>query len=370
MKEIEDLIRELFSCQTSTKEMAEWKEEITQYVTDSIGLLQHSGLSESEACYIAKQRLMDSDVVNEFQTYQQKMMIEHKETSSLSNLVLVGCSTGGPKALHEILAQLPIDLPAAFVIAQHMPEGNHTKNLAAFLNSQSAFDVKEAEDGEEIVDGKVYISPGGFYTKVFKREAKYYISLNKQNNRSIHGPSLDVLFSSVAKLPMSIPIYAGVLTGMGTDGLLGLQTLKTHHPHTVVFAEHENSAVIYGMPKHIVTHELADFVVDISMMVRMLCSSIQSIQFNGFSSSILIASNQFFYRALIRAYLEKRYPGIIIQSADTHEKMLLLEKENTFNLVITNYTELKDVFTPILYVPCKNSVNQEMIKIKLNLLSV
>jgi len=196
-----------------------------------------------------------------------------REEKQVHSLILIGCSTGGPKALGHLITQLPADLPAAIVVVQHMPEGDHTKNLAKLLNPKSNFEIKEAEDGEELVDGKMYIAPAGFHTEIYKQLNKYRIVLNRRDPVSGHRPSVDVLFSSVAKLNLSIPVFATVLTGMGSDGANGSGEL--HQKGIPVIAESERTAIIYGMPKQVAVRGYATYQEDLHNVIPKLCQLVK-----------------------------------------------------------------------------------------------
>lgn len=187
------------------------------------------------------------------------------KSGALTNLIVLGCSTGGPKALQKIVPQIPRDLPAAIVIVQHMPDGGYTSLLAKHLDASSEVYVKEAEDGDEVKDGMVFISPGGFHTEIFNRGGKYRIVLNKREPVSGHRPSVDVMFASAARLRTGIPLYGVVLTGMGSDGTKGSLSLKSSK--ATIFAESEETAVIFGMPKQIINKGLADYILNLEDVI-------------------------------------------------------------------------------------------------------
>ena len=128
--------------------------------------------------------------------------------------IVIGTSTGGPRALQKVLTALPADIRAPILIVQHMPPG-FTKSLAERLNLLSNIDVKEAEHGEIVRNGTAYIAPGGFHMEVKRIGESYSIVLNQEEpHRSGHRPSVDVLFESVAKLS-TIEKIAVIMTGMG-----------------------------------------------------------------------------------------------------------------------------------------------------------
>lgn len=189
------------------------------------------------------------------------------QEGKLSNIVLIGCSTGGPGALNRVLTQIPKTLPACFLVVQHMPEGRYIENLANQIDAYSYFNIKEAKDGVKLSDGNVYIAPGGMHLEIFKRKEDLYTTLSKKAPMSGFRPSVDALFNSVAKISKDIPICASVLTGMGGDGLNGSIALK--RKGVPIIAESEQTSIIYGMPKKIVDAGLADYIEDLdSVMAR------------------------------------------------------------------------------------------------------
>lgn len=178
-------------------------------------------------------------------------------------MVAIGVSTGGPKALQELLPLLPKDFPAAVLVVQHMPKG-FTGPFAERLNQLAKMEIKEAEHGEVIRVGVGYIAPGGLHMRaVKKRVTEVNIELSDQPADLLHRPSVDVMMTSVAQS------YAGrclgvIMTGMGQDGLEGIREMKKTGAKTL--AQDEESCVVYGMPKAVVDAGLADKVVSLSSM--------------------------------------------------------------------------------------------------------
>ena len=159
-------------------------------------------------------------------------------------LVAIGSSTGGVEALGQIIPYLPEKSPP-IVITQHMPE-KFTETFAQRLDRNSTVTVTEAKDKEEIKPGHVYIAPGGFHLEVVNNAGKYRCSLNSGEKVSGHKPSVDVLFSSVAKAAGDKAIGV-MLTGMGKDGSIGMVEMKKAGSYNI--GQDENSCVVYGMPK-------------------------------------------------------------------------------------------------------------------------
>jgi two-component system chemotaxis response regulator CheB len=180
---------------------------------------------------------------------------------SLNRLVLIGTSTGGPKALNEIVPALPLNRGMAVLIVQHMPPG-FTKSLAERLDSVSALHVKEAVDGEEIVGGTAYIAPGDYHLMVRVGRAgsspRLYVRLTREPQVSGHRPSVDVMLTSVAENFWG-HMVAVILTGMGQDGTKGMKALKLKQCRTI--AEDESTCVVFGMPKSAIEAGVVDRVV-------------------------------------------------------------------------------------------------------------
>jgi len=167
--------------------------------------------------------------------------------TQVSQLVAVGTSTGGPRALHQVISQIPAHFPAPIVIVQHMPP-NFTKSLAQRLNSVSEITVVEAENGMVLQNGTAYIAPGGFHMTVARNgPGMYKIHLSQDEPRNGHRPSVDVLFESLLPLK-ELKRHAVIMTGMGADGAKGMRALKLAGAVTTI-AEAEETCIVYGMPR-------------------------------------------------------------------------------------------------------------------------
>ncbi|MCD7033761.1 chemotaxis response regulator protein-glutamate methylesterase [Metabacillus sp. GX 13764] len=191
----------------------------------------------------------------------------------LPNVIGMGTSTGGPRALQKVLPLLPEDIEAPLFIVQHMPAG-FTQSLATRLNQLSKIQVKEAADGEKAVNGTAYIAPGGRHMTIKKEGASLYMELDQSPAISGHRPSVDVLFQSLSELA-GYQKYALVLTGMGSDGTEGLKMMKKTGS-TIAIAESQATSVVFGMPKSIIAANLADAVDDIEMIAVRLMNFIRS----------------------------------------------------------------------------------------------
>jgi two-component system, chemotaxis family, protein-glutamate methylesterase/glutaminase len=186
-------------------------------------------------------------------------------------VIAVGASTGGTEAIRELLAGLPADTPG-ILVAQHIP-GAFSKPFAARLNASSALTVQEARDGQQILPGHVYIAPGDRHLCLLRDGARYVCRLDDGDPVNRHKPSVDVLFSSVAR--HAGPNAAGVLlTGMGKDGALGLLEMQQAGSPTI--AQDEATSLIWGMPGEAVALGAADHILPIGRigdaLLQLLCT--------------------------------------------------------------------------------------------------
>lgn len=199
---------------------------------------------------------------------------ENKLSKVRETFVIIGTSTGGPRALQEVLTRLPATLPVPILVVQHMPPG-FTKSLAQRLDGLSNIHVKEAEDGEPFQKGVAYIAPGGKHLKMRKCVNGYCAHLDDiEPPRKGHRPAVDVLLESAALQP-SLQFITVIMTGMGYDGKEGMQQLKDTRP-TFTIGESERTSVVYGMPKAINEAGLADRIEDLQDISAALMETIQS----------------------------------------------------------------------------------------------
>lgn len=182
-------------------------------------------------------------------------------SKSSKKIVLIGTSTGGPRALQEVVTKLPKNIEAPILIVQHMPAG-FTKSLADRLNHLSKVNVKEAEQGDILQNGTAYIAPGGYHLKIRKKGTNFEVVLDKNEPpRSGHRPSVDVMFECVSCFN-DFDKVAVIMTGMGYDGSKGLKKLK-ESGNVIAIAESQETCIVYGMPKAAVETQLVDEVVDV-----------------------------------------------------------------------------------------------------------
>ena len=159
-------------------------------------------------------------------------------------MIAIGASTGGTEAIFSVLKQLPKEMPG-IVIVQHIPPV-FSKMFAERLNSQTHFQVKEAEDGDRILPGHVYLAPGDQHMEIVKHGTQYKAKVFKGDKVNGHCPSVDVLFNSVSNV-LKDRALGVILTGMGYDGARGLGKMK--RKGAVTLGQDEKSSVVYGMPK-------------------------------------------------------------------------------------------------------------------------
>jgi two-component system, chemotaxis family, protein-glutamate methylesterase/glutaminase len=159
-------------------------------------------------------------------------------------VILIGASTGGTEALRQVLTQLPDGLPPICIV-QHIPPKFSTA-FAQRLNASCAFEVREAVEGDTLHPGLGLVAPGDFHLRLQAQGRGYRVQLDQSPPLHHTRPSVDALFDSAAHCA-GAHVIAVLLTGMGSDGALGMQTLKAHLAYNI--AQDEDSCVVYGMPR-------------------------------------------------------------------------------------------------------------------------
>lgn len=172
-------------------------------------------------------------------------------------IVAIGTSTGGPRALQEILTKLPGNLPCGVVIVQHMPPG-FTKSLSERLNALCSLSVKEAEQNDIIRPGLVLIAPGDYHITLERETGRTVVKLNQNPPIGGHRPAVDPMMESVAAIYGKNTLGV-ILTGMGHDGAKGIQIIKQYNGYTI--AEDQSTAVVFGMPKSAIELNAVDKIV-------------------------------------------------------------------------------------------------------------
>jgi two-component system, chemotaxis family, protein-glutamate methylesterase/glutaminase len=182
-----------------------------------------------------------------------------------ADVVAIGISTGGPQALRHFLPLLPADFPVPILVVLHMPIG-YTEMYAQRLNQICSLEVVEARDGDLLRPGAVFIAPAGRHMQVLQRpDGSRRIHLDLRPFDTQHRPSVDVLFRSVAEVYKHRAL-ALVMTGMGTDGVLGAAHIKAIGGR--VLTEAESSCVVYGMPRAVVEASLSDRSAPLDQMAQ------------------------------------------------------------------------------------------------------
>lgn len=169
----------------------------------------------------------------------------------------IGVSTGGPNALATLVPELPADFPVPILIVQHMPPV-FTKSLADRLNKNCALPVHEAEEGQRVESGNIYLAPGGKHLRVVLESGQPVLRLNEEAQVNSCRPAVDVLFQSM------VEVYDGdllglIMTGMGQDGLRGCRMMREQGAH--ILAQDEASSIVWGMPGFVARAGLADRVL-------------------------------------------------------------------------------------------------------------
>lgn len=194
--------------------------------------------------FVTKVKIASTAKVGNMKRVESSSAVGAVSTAASNRIVAIGASTGGTEAIYDVIKNFRRDIPGV-VIVQHMPPG-FTKMYADRLNNQCAVAVKEAETGDKVVPGQVLIAPGDRQMKLIKSGGVYQVECRGTDKVSGHCPSVDVLFSSVARSAGNQAIGV-ILTGMGADGAKGLLEMRKAGAQTI--GQDEASCVVYGMPK-------------------------------------------------------------------------------------------------------------------------
>lgn len=198
----------------------------------------------------------------------------HKTVTSANakRLIAIASSTGGPKALQQVICKLPKNINAPILIVQHMSEG-FTKSLAARLNELSEVKVVEAVGGEHLENGTVYLAKGGSQMRVVKKGSEYVIDINTaEPARNGLKPCADIMMESLANLVFD-DITCVVLTGMGGDGTMGIRQLN-EVSNIYVIGQDEATSTVYGMPKVVYEAGLTDVVLPLGKIAEEITKNV------------------------------------------------------------------------------------------------
>ena len=180
-----------------------------------------------------------------------------RKVTATGKVVVIGSSTGGPRSLDMIIPALPGNFPAPIIIVQHMPAG-FTKSLAQRLDKQSALNVKEAQEGDVLKPGWVYVAPGDYHLGAKPSGRNVVLYLDKSPKINNVRPAVDFTLDKVAEIYRDKTI-AVILTGMGKDGTKGAFKVKFYKG--IVIAEAKETCVVFGMPKSVIEEGYADYVL-------------------------------------------------------------------------------------------------------------
>jgi two-component system chemotaxis response regulator CheB len=193
-------------------------------------------------------------------------LVRRHKTEIVGNRVIaIASSTGGPKALQQVIPLLPKDLDAPVLIVQHMPVG-FTKSLAERLDTLSELTVKEAEDGDVLKPGNVYLAMGGRHMKTKSVGGRCTIYYSDEPTREGVRPCANYMYESLMD-SIYEEVICVVLTGMGADGTKGIENLKTRKKLHVI-AQEQSTCAVYGMPKSVVVAGLADQIVTLNQVAQ------------------------------------------------------------------------------------------------------
>jgi two-component system chemotaxis response regulator CheB len=190
---------------------------------------------------------------------------KHLLTLTTSKVVAIGTSTGGTEALRSILEVMPPDCPG-IVIVQHMPE-HFTAAFARRLNEVCRIEVKEAANGDRVLEGRALVAPGNHHLTLHRDGAHYVVRVSQGEMVSRHRPSVNVLFHSVARAagPNAVGV---ILTGMGDDGAEGMLDMKGEGASTI--AQDEKTSVVFGMPKEAIIRGAVDEVLPLPLIPALI----------------------------------------------------------------------------------------------------
>jgi len=237
-------------------------------IQNGLGELSHQITSKVKIAAQAsvKKRTPPTDCAERIKALAaQSAMIKTTDT-----IIAIGSSTGGTEALREMLELLPPNTPP-ILITQHMPE-QFTKTFADRLNHFCQINVKEAKEGDSVIQGQALLAPGNYHMELRRSGARYYVTLNQEPPVNRHRPAVDPMFQSVAK-------YAGansigvILTGMGNDGSAGMLDMKKAGAFNL--AQDEASCVVFGMPKEAIKAGGVDKILPLSEIPEAILSHLK-----------------------------------------------------------------------------------------------
>ncbi len=251
-------------------------------VSDGVGKTRRKDFTQQSVSFPPKasstrrERQSDNSCVEKFKPVEVSSDKRHQKIrpskGAKNVLIAVACSTGGPKALQRVVPYIPSEIDAPIVIVQHMPKG-FTQSLAESLNEISKVSVKEAENGEVLKKGVVYIAPGGNHLEIKKvSDSSHKIVFNDMPAIGGLKPCANVMYDSLITSGYD-KIVCVVLTGMGADGTAGITSLASKKP-VYIISQNEQTCVVYGMPRAIALTGLVDEVVPLNDVANCITKNV------------------------------------------------------------------------------------------------
>lgn len=250
------------------------------FVTKPTNIIEAKGIdfrnrliSVLEAVYQTRTLTRRSLEETRFESTPVKIVVPVKAPSVRGNkLVALACSTGGPKALQSVIPYLPKNMNAPMVLVQHMPQG-FTKSMADRLNEISPIRVKEAEHGDVLEKGCVYVAPGGKHMRITRnRDGRHVVTLSDEPAIGGLKPCADIMYESLRDCGYD-EVTCVVLTGMGADGTKGILSLR-EKKDLYVISQSAETCVVYGMPKSIAETGVVDSVVPLAEVAQTIIKNV------------------------------------------------------------------------------------------------
>ena len=250
------------------------------FVTKPTNIIEAKGIdfrnrliSVLEAVYQTRTLTRRSLEKTRFESTPVKIVVPVKAPSGRGNkLVALACSTGGPKALQSVIPYLPKNMNAPMVLVQHMPQG-FTKSMADRLNEISPIRVKEAEHGDVLEKGCVYVAPGGKHMRITRnRDGRHVVTLSDEPAIGGLKPCADIMYESLRDCGYD-EVTCVVLTGMGADGTKGILSLR-EKKDLYVISQSAETCVVYGMPKSIAETGVVDSVVPLAEVAQTIIKNV------------------------------------------------------------------------------------------------
>jgi len=218
----------------------------------------------------AKSKFFIREPVKKLNKLEETVDRQSEIRGSFDNIVAIGTSTGGPRALQTLIPELPSNINATIVIVQHMPP-KFTKSLADRLNSISNIKIKEAEEGDILLKGHGYIAPGDYHLTVVKESNNLVVRLNQDPQVMGLRPTVDMMMESIANIKGYSKVGV-ILTGMGSDGTKGIVKMKQSGSYTI--AQNEETSVVFGMPKAAIATNSIDVVLSLDKISDKIISKV------------------------------------------------------------------------------------------------